>query len=160
MTRRRRVLAVASGGGHWIQLYRLRPAWDGCDVTYVTTDPGYAEEVRRDAAERGQRVPAFHTVGEANRWQKRALARLLVDLIVLMIRVRPDVIVTTGAAAGHFAIRIGGLLGARTAWIDSMANAEELSLSGRKAGPHVDLWLTQWEALARPGGPEYRGSVM
>jgi hypothetical protein len=25
---------------------------------------------------------------------------------------------------------------------------------------HADLCLTQWPHLARPGGPEYRGSVL
>jgi len=35
-----------------------------------------------------------------------------------------------------------------------------LSLSGRRVGPWADLWLTQWEHLARPEGPEYRGSVL
>jgi hypothetical protein len=41
-----------------------------------------------------------------------------------------------------------------------MANAEALSLSGEMAGRHADLWLTQWQHLARPEGPEYRGSVL
>ena len=36
---RRRVLAVASGGGHWVQLMRLRPAFEGTDIHYATVDP-------------------------------------------------------------------------------------------------------------------------
>ena len=43
--RRRRVLAIASGGGHWVQLQRLRPAFEGCDVAYVSVFPDYAEEL-------------------------------------------------------------------------------------------------------------------
>ena len=31
-----KVLVVASGGGHWIQLRRLQPAFDGLDVAYVS----------------------------------------------------------------------------------------------------------------------------
>jgi hypothetical protein len=73
---------------------------------------------------------------------------------------RPDVIVTTGAAPGYFAVRFGRLLGTRTVWVDSIANAEELSMSGRMAGKHASLWLTQWPHLAQGGGPEYRGSVL
>ena len=46
------------------------------------------------------------------------------------MRLRPDVVITTGAAPGYFAVRIGKLLGARVVWVDSIANAEELSLSG------------------------------
>ena len=42
----------------------------------------------------------------------------------------------------------------------SIANAEELSLSGAKAGSCADLWLTQWPHLAREGGPRYLGNVL
>ena len=30
-----RVLAISSGGGHWIQLLRLRPAFAGADVHFA-----------------------------------------------------------------------------------------------------------------------------
>jgi hypothetical protein len=70
------------------------------------------------------------------------------------------VIITTGAAPGYFALRVGKLFGARTIWIDSMANAETLSKSGQEVGKYADLWLTQWEHLARPQGPHYLGAVL
>lgn len=160
-----RVLAVASGGGHWVQLSRLIPAWDGCAVTYVTTDSGFRSEIEAVAAARGQPVPEFHVVIEANRWQKLRLLRSLLQMLVILLRVRPNVVVTTGAAPGYFALRLGRLMGARTIWIDSIANVEELSLAGQKAGQVCDLWLTQWEHLAKPAGsedkgPEYKGSVV
>ena len=34
--RRPKVLAVSSGGGHWVQLMRLQTAFEGCDVSYAT----------------------------------------------------------------------------------------------------------------------------
>jgi len=176
----RRVLAVASGGGHWIQLRRLRPAWAGCAVTYVTTRAGYRDEVARDADETpgdargdargeapGTPPPRFFVVPDANRWQPLRLARQLAAIAWIVLRTRPHAVVTTGAAPGYFAIRLGGLGGARTVWVDSIANAEELSLSGRQAGRHVDLWLTQWEHLAvsekgpeGDRGPRYCGAVL
>lgn len=159
--RARRVMAVASGGGHWVQLSRLRPAWDGCEVIYVTTDPASRAGVMADAAARGQRPPRFRTIVEANRWQKARLVRQLLQIAWIVLRARPDAIVTTGAAPGYFALRVGRLIGARTVWIDSIANADEVSLSGRQAGPHADLWLTQWPHLAGGGdGPDYRGAVL
>ena len=174
MAKIRRVLAVASGGGHWIQLRRLRPAWEGCAVTYVTTRAGYRHEVARDtaadaaagAAEGGPAggpPPGFFVVPDANRWQLGRLLRQLAAIAWIVLRTRPHAVVTTGAAPGYFAIRLGRLVGARTVWVDSIANAEELSLSGRRAGPHADLWLTQWEHLAAPEGkpgPCHRGAVL
>ena len=160
-----RVLAVASGGGHWVQLCRLVPAWDSCAVTYVTTEPGFRPGIEAMAAARGQPRPGFYVVLDANRWQKLRLVWSLLQLIMILLRTRPDVVITTGAAPGYFALRLGRLMGARTIWVDSIANAEELSLAGQKAGRHSDLWLTQWEHLAQPGdsghkGPEYKGSVL
>jgi hypothetical protein len=52
------------------------------------------------------------------------------------------------------------MIGAKTIWLDSMANVECLSLSGQKIKGHADLWLTQWDHLAAPGGPQYAGSVL
>ena len=56
----------------------------------------------------------------------------------VVVRVRPHVIVTTGAAPGYIAIRLGRILGARTVFLDSMANAEKLSLSAHLAERHAD----------------------
>jgi len=63
-------------------------------------------------------------------------------------RERPSVVVSTGAAPGYLAIRCARLMGARTLWIDSVANIEELSMSGRLASTTADLCLTQWPHLA------------
>lgn len=155
-----RVLAISSTGGHWVQLLRLAPAWDGCEVHYATSTGDFRQRVADIAAERGQQVPGYHVFTDANRWQKARLVRQMLEVGAILLKVRPDVIVTTGASAGYFAIRLGKLLGARTCWLDSIANAEVLSLSGEKAGPHADLWLTQWPDLAKPGGPEYQGAVL
>jgi Oligosaccharide biosynthesis protein Alg14 like len=156
----RKILAIASGGGHWIQLYRMRPAWDGCQITYASTMAGLADSLCADAKTRGQAVPAYVLLPEANRWQKIRLVWLLVRTLTLLVWLRPDVIVTTGAAHGYFALRIGRWLGAKTVWIDSIANADELSLSGKRVGPFADVWLTQWEHLARPEGPGFQGAVL
>ena len=149
--RKTRVLAVASGGGHWIQLMRLKPAFSGHEVTYVTVDEAY----RRDVAGSTLRV-----VPDATRWSRRSLLRLALKTAWIVWREHPDVVVTTGAAPGYFAVLFGRWLGARTAWIDSMANVERLSLSGEKAGRWADLWLTQWPGLAEADGPGFAGAVL
>ncbi len=160
MTRPIRIVAVASAGGHWVQLMRLRAAWEGCDVTYVTTDPGLEAVLRQEAASQGLPAPTFHIIVEGNRWQKIRLLRQLLQLLKLMLWIRPDAVISTGAAPGYFALRFGKLVGARTVWIDSVANADELSLSGRKVRKYADRWLTQWPHLAGTDGPEFLGSVL
>jgi UDP-N-acetylglucosamine:LPS N-acetylglucosamine transferase len=139
---------------------RLAPAFDGCSVHWATSSPDGRAQVERLAEARGQPRPGFHLFIDANRWQKVRLVRQMIDVARILFAVRPDVIVTTGASAGYFALRLGRMLGARTCWIDSIANAAELSLSGLKSGPYADLFLTQWPDLAKPGGPAYHGAVV
>ena len=69
--------------------------------------------------------------------------------------------VTTGAGPGFLALAVAKLAGgSRTIWIDSIANTERMSLSGRLARPVADVRLVQWQHLARPGGPEFWGAVL
>lgn len=146
----KKILAVASGGGHWVQLMRLRPAFVGEEVTFLTTNAGYAQDVES----------ALVIVEDASLWDKVKLAKMFLQVAWCIFRLRPDVVITTGAAPGFAAIVFGKFLGARTIWIDSIANSEELSMSGQKARRWADVWLTQWEHLARPHGPEYWGGVL
>ena len=149
---RPRVFAIASGGGHWVQLLRIAPALGDCDVIYASTISDHAELVG-DAR--------FIEVPEASRWERWRAARCALEVSWALVRTRPDVIISTGALPGFFAVAFGKLvLRRRTIWIDSIANADELSMSGARAGRFADLWLTQWEHLARPDGPSFVGSVL
>lgn len=147
-----RVLAVSSGGGHWVELLRVRPAFEGADVAYVTV----SREYQRDIGE-----ARFHVVNDATRWSKFAALWQAFRVLLILLRERPDVVITTGAAPGYFALRMGKWFGARTIWLDSIANVEELSMSGQMAGRFADLWLTQWPHLAKPDGrPSCAGVVL
>lgn len=146
-----RVLCVASGGGHWVELMRLRPAFEGFEVTWVTVSRAYEPEVSPER---------FYTVVDVTRWNKLRWFLCAFKLLWILLRVRPAVVLSTGALPGFFALRLARLLGRRTAWIDSFANVDELSMSGQRIGKHADLWLTQWEHLATEEGPHYRGMVL
>jgi hypothetical protein len=146
-----RVLAIASGGGHWIQLCRLRPTLDELDTRYVSVDPSYGHDVG---------AARFHVVRDASRWTKLDLVIQALQVFWIVWHVRPDAVLSTGAAPGFFGLLFGKLLGARTVWLDSLANVEEVSLSGRLARRFADLWLTQWPHLAKPDGPQYAGAVL
>jgi len=146
-----KVVALSSGGGHWVQLLRLRPALHNTELVFATVRAEYATDVRGCE---------FRVIRDANRTEKIALILSAVSIIILLVKERPDVVITTGAAPGYFAVRIGKLLHIKTIWIDSIANAEELSMSGRIVGKWADLWLTQWQHLAKPNGPDYVGNVI
>ncbi len=147
----KRVLAIASGGGHWQQLMLLRPAFEAAEVMYVTTLPGLADQF---GASPSVLVP------DANRNEPVAVLRVALALFWLMLRWRPNAVISTGALPGVIALALGRLLGARTVWVDSVANAEAMSLSGRIARRFADEWLSQWPHVAAAEGATYAGSVL
>lgn len=148
---RRRVLAVASAGGHFNQLLLLRPGLDGHAVTYLTTLDGLAET---HGARPSVRIPDCNA---------DTPLRILLCVVVTgwqVIRHWPQAIVTTGALPGVIALAWGRAIGARTLWIDSIANAEELSASGRLARRIAHRTLSQWPAVAKAEGVDYRGALL
>ena len=148
--RKPRILVVSSSGGHWIQMMRVLPAFEGAEIAFIAVDDDCRDQVP------GHRV---HVVNDANRWDRFGSARLGLRVLLAVIRERPDVVFSTGAAPGFFALFFGRLLGARVIWLDSAANVEELSMSGRMIRPFSHLFLTQWPDLAKDGAAEFSGRV-
>lgn len=151
MTSPKRVLAVASGGGHWQQLMQMRPAFAAQETLYVTTLPGLAEEFSA--------APA-RLVPDCNRNEPLRAAAAVLKLGWVILTHRPHVVISTGALPGVMALALGKLTGARTIWVDSIANGEEMSMSGKLARRFADLWMSQWPHVAEAAGAEYAGAVL
>jgi UDP-N-acetylglucosamine:LPS N-acetylglucosamine transferase len=148
----RKVMAVASGGGHWVELRRIMPAFAGSEVVYVSTEP---------AADADLAPARYYAVQNVTRKNRFAFARIIRQIWQVLRTERPDVVITTGAAPGLVALALAKLLcRSRTVWIDTVANSEKMTLSGRLARPVADAWLVQWPHLAKPGGPEHWGAVL
>ena len=156
MSQRRVVLAVASTGGHWIELRRMKSAFPSGETIWMTTSEGHRQEVGEDA---------FEVVPDCNRWDKVAVLKSALRILLVVLRRRPTHVVTTGAAPGYFALVFARLLGAKTVWIDSIANAETLSMSGQQARRWAREVWTQWPELASAADQkrvkvDYHGSVL
>lgn len=145
----KKVLAIASGGGHWKQLMLLREAFEGTNVKYITTLPGLPEQ---------NNISNYSIVKDSNKNEKALLFVTFIQVLWIFIKFRPNIIVTTGAAPGLFGLLLGKVFFRKTIWIDSIANAEELSLSGKMSKQFADVVLTQWEHLSTEK-VIYKGSV-
>lgn len=149
--RKKKILAVASGGGHWIQLQRLQPAFEGCEVVFISTHDGYRKHAGNSR---------FYAVTDANRWNKLKLIKMAFEVIRIVNKERPDIVISTGAAPGLLAIIWGRLSLKKTIWVDSIANVEKISMSGRLAKPFSSIHLTQWEELADGVSTFFKGNVI
>jgi len=134
-----RICLVASAGGHLSQLLKLAESWRGYDLFYVVTSKLVREELRK----RGR----VYVVAECNRQHFLQLMKVLVKCAIIVLRERPQVVISTGAAAGCIECFLGKLIGAKVIWVDSIANVEKLSLSGRMVRYIADMFFVQWPEL-------------
>jgi UDP-N-acetylglucosamine:LPS N-acetylglucosamine transferase len=148
-----RVCLVSSAGGHTSQLLKLSESWKGSRSCWITT----VDVIKKKLSKHGK----VYVVGECNRRQPWRVFVVLLRCIRIVFREKPDVVISTGAAAGCIVCFLSKLLGAKIVWIDSITNVYRLSLSGRLVRRIADLLLVQWPELAEKyPGVEYAGAVI
>lgn len=146
-----KILAVASQGGHWTQLRRIAAALEPrYDITYLSTID--MSPTLPDGAQ-------MHIVPDFSRWDAWKIIPSLWSTWSVVRGLKPRAIITTGAAPGLVAILVGRMCGIRTLWIDSIANAEQLSGSGKMARRLAHRIFTQWPHLA-DNRVEYHGNAL
>ena len=148
-----KICLAASAGGHISQLLKLAASWNGYETFCVTT----TEVVRNKLRKSGE----VYVVGECNRQHPIRVIMVLLRCLRIVFRERPDVVISTGAAAGCMWCFLGKMIGAKVVWIDSITNVKRISLSGRMVRYVADLFLVQWPELAgRYKKIEFVGTVV
>ena len=89
------------------------------------------------------------------------MAQMFFQCLWILLKERPDVVISTGAAVGCILCLLAKLAGKKIVWIDTVSHVEHLTLSGRIIRPLADLFLVQWPALAkRYPKTKYVGAVI
>lgn len=146
----RKVIAIASAGGHWKELMLLEPVFEKFNVSFITTMDGLND---------GGETQNTFVVKDSNQNEKLSVVISFIQILKLIYSIKPDCIISTGASPGALAMMIGRLYGCKTIWVDSIANSEELTLGGKIASYFADVTLTQWEHLADNKSVFYKGSL-
>lgn len=138
---KKKIFAVASIGGHWVQLLRLtKPMEEKYEVVYLCTHPKCATMVE------GHK---FILISDYSRWDAWKIIPAFFMMLKLVWQDKPKAIVSTGAAPGLICLLAGKILGKKTIWIDSIANVQHLSASGRIASKFASRIYTQWKDLEK-----------
>ena len=140
MRKKLKVFAVASIGGHWVQLLRIAKALEKeFDVVYMSTHEKCATMFEG-------RV--YYSMNDFSRWDFYKMFPELLHSIYIICKEKPSIVITTGAAPGLVCLFAAKICGIRTVWIDSIANVEHISFSGRIASKFASRIYTQWPSLA------------
>ena len=71
----------------------------------------------------------------------------LITTINIVIKFKPDTIVSTGAQIGGFFCYVGKFFGAKVIYIETMAKIKELSGTGNNVYKIADKFYVQWKSL-------------
>jgi UDP-N-acetylglucosamine:LPS N-acetylglucosamine transferase len=145
-----KILAVASNGGHLVQLLRLFPALQSNEIHLVSTSEDGPDEI----------FDHYYCVSDSNFEQKFKLIKTAFETLFIYLKVRPDVVISTGAAPGFFCILYAVIFRKKAIWFDSIANTEKLSMAGNIALKLTKHCYTQWPKLVGDKGPYYIGAVI
>lgn len=148
-----KICLAASAGGHLTQLLKLESGWNGHNTFCVTTSGIVLEKL--------QKYGKVYVVGECNRQHLLKVLLVSIRCIRIILKERPDVVISTGAAVGCITCFLGKITGAKIVWVDSITNVDRLSLSGRLVWHIADLFLAQWQQLAEQyKNVEYAGKII
>lgn len=137
---KKKIIAAASIGGHWVQLLRIaRPLESNYEVVYMST------HLQCRLMVEGHR---FHTMQDFSRWDAWKMVPAFFRITGILIKERPDAIITTGAAPGLLVVLSGRLVGVKSVWVDSVANVQTMSACGKLARKLANHVYTQWPELA------------
>lgn len=151
-----RLCVGASAGGHMNQLLKLLEFSDDWIVKpsiFITTQAELAGKLRKKGK--------TYVVGECNRYHPLAAIGIIIKGFSIIGSEKPDVILTTGSMPIAMICLVAKIFRKKVIWIDSIANTERFSLSGRLMYHFADLFLTQWPELAKKySKAEYIGAIL
>lgn len=146
---RLRVGLAASGGGHVRQLLDLQSVWSAHDYFFVTEDTALGRTLSEQ--HRTHFVPHFAwgqaKLGAPFRMLATAVSSVFRSAAIIL-RERPQVVISTGAGAVFPMVLWARLLGAKVIVVESFARFEKPSLFGRIAAPFAHHMVVQSAKLA------------
>lgn len=144
-----RICLAASGGGHLRQLFDLEPVWSQFDHFFVTEDTALGQSIL--GTSRTYFVPHV-ALGQARLGKPFKMIgaglRNFFGSLRVILREKPDAVITTGAGAVFFATFFARLFGAKVFMIDSFARFDRPSVFARVVAPIAQFRIVQSKALA------------
>lgn len=145
------LLLVADPGGHLFELAGLRDVWSCFPRAWVTVRASDVETLLPD-----ERVVFAH--GHTRRSLKNLVRNSLLAVRTVR-RLRPAVVMTTGAALSVPFAWAGRLFGARVVYIECSGRVG-ISVSCRLIAPVADRLYVQWpEVVSQASKARYAGTI-
>lgn len=142
----KKVLFISSTGGHLNELMQLKPLFKKYDYSLIT------EKTKSNLSLKDKYNDVHFLVYGTKDHKLSYIFKFLyncIKSIILYIKIRPKVIVTTGTHTAVPICYIGKFFGTKIIFIETFANSETKTLSGKLIYPIADTFIVQWESMLK-----------
>ena len=143
----KKVLFISSGGGHWNELMRLKPLFNKYN-SYFATEKLKATENLKEKFNGKFFYLLYGTKDHMLTYPFKLLANSFISLYQF-IKIRPDVVVTTGVQSAGPMCCIAKIFRKKIVYIETMANINKKTATGRIIYHFADLFIVQWKSMLK-----------
>lgn len=140
-----KVMFISSMGGHLSELSQLD--FEDYDYSVVTEKTDASKQISKKYKDRAHFL-IYGTRKTPIRYFFIFIFNIFISLY-LFLKIKPQVIVTTGTHTAVPMCYIAKLFGAKVIWIETFANITTKTLAGRLVYPIADTFVVQWEEMKK-----------
>jgi UDP-N-acetylglucosamine:LPS N-acetylglucosamine transferase len=143
----KKVLFISSTGGHLNELLQLKPLFSKYDYHIITEKDKTNEYLKEEYKNRVSYLP-YGTRSKLFSYIFK-YTYLCFKSVYLYIKIRPKYIVTTGTHTAGPMCYLGKLFGSKIIYIETYANRNRKTATGKLIYPIADLFIVQWEEMQK-----------
>lgn len=143
----KKILFISSCGGHLTELLQLKSMFKKYDYQIITEKTKNTIDLK-DKYQDKVHYMIYGTKDHFLIYPFKLLMNCFISLFYFF-KFRPDYIISTGAhTAGPMCI-IGKIFGKKIIFIETFANINKKTITGKLVYPIADLFIVQWESMLK-----------
>lgn len=145
--KKKKVLFISSTGGHLKELLQLKKLFGKYD-SYLITEKTDSTKKLKDEYKEKMGYMVFGTKDHMLTYPFKLLTNCFIS-VYYFIKIRPKYIVTTGTHTAGPICYLGKIFGSKIIYIETMANINRKTQTGKLIYPIADLFIVQWESMLK-----------
>ncbi len=141
----KKVLFIASTGGHLSEMMQLKPMFKNYDY-YIITEKTKSNLFLKEKYKTRVSYLVYGTKDHKLSYPFKLLYNCFKSFY-LYLKVHPDYIITTGVHTAGPMCLIGKIFGSRVIYIETFANMVTKTVTGRLLYPFSDRFIVQWSSM-------------
>ena len=142
----KKILFISSTGGHLNEMLQLKPLFDKYDSYLIT------EKTKSTIGLKSKYDHVNYLVYGTKDHLFVYIFKFIYNFfksLILYIKIRPKVIITTGTHTAVPMCYVGKLFGSKIIFIETFANSKTKTLSGKLVYPIANTFIVQWKSMLK-----------